>query len=104
MGATGGFRLPPTRSTTLSNGLQVHAMEHHGLPMVDFDLIVRVNGKELLRKPVSKQTATNDPWLIQQVDLSPFAGQKVAKIELINQPSGWFYEAAYWAEIAIVSE
>jgi hypothetical protein len=70
----------------------------------DFDLIVRVNGKELLRKPVNKQTTTNEPWLTQQVDLSPFAGKKAAKIELINQPSGWMYEAAYWAEIAITSE
>ncbi len=73
-------------------------------PQGDFDLIVRANGKELLRKPVSKATATDDPWLVQEVDLSAFAGRKAAKIELINQPSGWAFEAAYWAEIAVVSE
>ena len=73
-------------------------------PQGDFDLILRVNGKELVRKPVSKATATDDPWLVQEVDLSGFAGRKAAKIELINQPSGWAFEAAYWAEIKVVTE
>lgn len=69
----------------------------------DFDLIVRVNGEELLRKPVSSQTTTDDPWLMQDVDLSGFAGQQGVKVELINQPSDWSYEAAYWADLRIVS-
>lgn len=73
-------------------------------PQGDFDLIVRANGKELLRKPVSKATATSDPWLVQEVDLSQFAGKKAARIELVNQPSGWAYEAAYWAEIKVLIE
>jgi len=69
-------------------------------PRGDFELIVRANGQELLRKPVNRQTATDDPWLTQEVDLSAFAG-KTVKLEVINQPSGWSYEAAYWAEIAL---
>ena len=73
-------------------------------PQGDFDLIVRANGKELLRKPVSKATATSEPWLFQEVDLSGFAGKQAVKIEIVNQPSGWSFEAAYWAEIAVVSE
>jgi hypothetical protein len=73
-------------------------------PQGDFDLIVRADGKELLRKPLSKATTTDDPWLVQEVDLSGFAGKKAPQIELINQPSGWSFEAAYWAEIAVVSE
>ena len=73
-------------------------------PHGDFDLIVRANGKELLRKPVSKTTVTSEPWLVQEVDLSWFAGKKAVKIELINQSSGWSCEAAYWAEIKVVSE
>ena len=36
-------------------------------------------------------------------NLSKFAGQKV-KIELVNQPTGWAFEAAYWSEIKLVSE
>jgi len=71
-------------------------------PRGDFDLVVRANGKEILRKPVSKATATTDPWLTHEVDLSSFAGKKV-KLELVNQPTGWAFEAAYWAEIGIVS-
>lgn len=71
-------------------------------PQGDFDLIVRVNGKELLRKTVGK--ATGNPWLVQEVDLSPFAGRKAARIELVNQPTGWAYEAAYWAEIKVLIE
>ncbi len=73
-------------------------------PQGDFDLIVRADGKELLRKAVSKATATDDPWLVQELDLSGLAGQKAVKIELINQPSGWSFEAAYWAEIKVVTE
>ena len=73
-------------------------------PQGDFDLIVRANGKELLRQPVSKATATSEPWLVQEVDLSAFAGKQAVKIEIVNQPSGWSFEAAYWAEIAVVSE
>jgi hypothetical protein len=73
-------------------------------PQGDFDLIVRANGKQVLRKPVSKATATNDPWLVQEVDLSPYYGKKAARIELINQPTGWAFEAAYWAEITVVKE
>jgi hypothetical protein len=72
-------------------------------PRGDFDLIIRANGKELLRKPVSKATATADPWLTAEVDLASLAGKKV-KLELVNEPTGWRFEGAYWAEIAIVSQ
>jgi hypothetical protein len=72
-------------------------------PQGDFELIVRAGGKQLLRKPVSKDTVTDGHWLTQTVDLSDFAGKKV-KVELVNQPTGWSYEAAYWAEIAVESK
>jgi hypothetical protein len=68
----------------------------------DFDLIVRADDTELLRKPINKESSTNDPWLVQEVDLSRFGGRSGLKLEVINQPSGWSYEAAYWAELAIV--
>jgi hypothetical protein len=72
-------------------------------PQGDFDLIVRADGKQLLRKPVGPATATDGQWLTQVVDLSAFAGRSV-KLELVNQPTGWAWEAAYWAEIKVVSE
>lgn len=71
-------------------------------PRGDFDLIVRANGKELLRKTIGKNTSTGG-WCTENISLNDFAGKKVS-IELINQANGWSYEAAYWAEIGIVSE
>lgn len=72
-------------------------------PQGDFELIVRANGKELVRKPVSPATCTDGHWLMQETDLGAFAGQTV-RVELLNQPTGWAYEAAYWAEIELRSE
>ena len=71
-------------------------------PQGDFDLIVRADGKELLRKSVDAKTAP-DLWLTEDVDLSGYVGKSV-QVELINQPSGWFNEAAYWAEISVESK
>ena len=66
-------------------------------------LIVRADGRQLLRKTVGKDTATDGHWLAESIDLSPFAGRKV-KLELVNQPTAWSYEAAYWAAIKVMSD
>jgi hypothetical protein len=76
----------------------LHVVVGHD-PQGDFDLIVRVDGKQIVRKPIGAKTATNH-WVTEDVDLSDFAG-KTVKIELVNQPTGWAYEAAYWAEISV---
>jgi hypothetical protein len=89
------FEVPKNVKTTL------HAVVGHD-PNGDFDLIVKVDGKELRRKPVDAKTAP-DLWLTLDIDLSAYAGNRV-KVELINQPSGWYCEAAYWAELAINSQ
>ncbi len=68
-------------------------------PRGDWMLVVKVDGKALLQQPVSQATATGG-WLDVRVDLSDYAGRTV-QLELINQPSDWAYEAAYWAEITI---
>ena len=88
------IKLPAGKKTTLR-----FTVGHH--PDGDWDLIVAVNGKEITRKAVSKETAP-DGWMQTEIDLSDFAGKQV-KLELINQPTGWQYEAAYWAEISLVS-
>jgi hypothetical protein len=72
---------------------------HH--PRGDWTLIVKADGQQVFRQEVGKETAKNG-WLTATVDLSPFAGQKV-KLEVLNQPSGWAFEAAYWAEINLTS-
>jgi hypothetical protein len=89
------LEIPANKKTTL------HLVVGHD-PQGDFDLIVRIDGKQLLRTPVDPKTATVH-WLTKDIDLSTYAG-KTIKLELLNQPSGWSNEAAYWAEIKIVSE
>ncbi len=61
----------------------------------DWELVVKADGKELL-----KQTIVGG-WTDVSVDLTPFAG-KTVKLELLNQPNGWSFEAAYWGEIKLV--
>jgi hypothetical protein len=68
----------------------------------DWLLVVAADGKEILRKAVDKQTAP-DGWTDIEVDLSDFAGRKT-KLELINQATGWTFEAGYWARIELTSQ
>lgn len=70
-------------------------------PRGDWDLIVKANGQQLLRKTIGPQT-TNLGWTEVTVDLSSYSGQTV-KLELINEPTGWRFEAAHWAEITVQS-
>ncbi len=86
--------IPAGKKTTLRL-----VVGHH--PMGNWDLIVRADGKQLLRKAIGKETAVNG-WTDVDVDLSPFAGKTVA-IELVNQPTDWAFEAGYWATIEIES-
>jgi hypothetical protein len=72
---------------------------HH--PEGDFDLILRVNGQESLRQPIGKATS-DQGWVTIDHDLTSLAGQTV-KLELVNQPTGWMCEAAYWAAIELIS-
>ena len=71
----------------------------------DFKLVVRVNGIALLsttmsRCPVGDQTK----YHLREFDVSlaPWAG-KEATIELVNEPTGWTYEAAVWHDIRITA-
>ena len=95
---TTGCVLSRTITVPANGKTTLHVVVGHD-PQGDFDLIIRGNGKELLRTAVDPKTAT-DHWLTVDIDLSAFAGTSV-KLELVNQASGWLNEAAYWAEIAI---
>lgn len=90
------YAVPPGKQTKL------RVVVGHD-PRGDFAFEIRVDGKRVVQKPVSKATATSDPWLTEELDLTPHAGKNI-KLELVNQPSGWSYEAAYWAEIALISQ
>ncbi len=100
--------LSQTIGCTLSRKLAIPAGKTTALRLVaghdpqgDWRLIVKANGKELLVKAVDKKTA-RDGWLEASIDLTGFAGKDVM-LQLVNQPSGWIFEAAYWAEISIES-
>ena len=71
-------------------------------PRGDWDLILKVNGKPAFRQTIGPDTTTLG-WRTITADLSRYAGQTV-KLELVNEPTDWRYEAAFWAEIAIQSE
>ncbi|MCS7305596.1 MAG: ADP-ribosylglycohydrolase family protein [Thermoguttaceae bacterium] len=73
---------------------------HH--PQGDWLLVVKVDGRIILEKTIGPQTATQG-WATIEVDLSAYAGKEVL-VELLNQPTGWAWEAAYWAEIALESK
>jgi len=73
---------------------------HH--PQGDWSLVVKAEGKVLLKKPIGKDTATAG-WMRARVDLSAYAGRQI-KLELVNQPTGWMCEAAYWARIDLTSK
>ncbi len=61
----------------------------------DFDLIVKVDGNVVAQQAVSQETIKSDGWLPVEIDLSIYAGKKIC-IELVNQPNGWSWEAAYF--------
>jgi hypothetical protein len=93
-----GAVLSRTVAVPAKSKAKLHLVVGHN-PQGDWTLIVKANGTELLRKSVGPKTAT-DGWLDVDVDLSSFAGHKV-RLELVNQPSGWKWEAGYWATIKI---
>ncbi len=65
----------------------------------DWELVVRADMRELLRKTVGPNTSTNY-WLDVAVDLSEYQGKSIL-LELYNQPTGWFNEAGYWEKISL---
>jgi hypothetical protein len=72
---------------------------HH--PQGDWDLIVRVDGAETLRKTIGPATAPGG-WTDVMLDLRPWSGRSV-KIELVNEPTDWMCEAAYWSKIEVTA-
>jgi len=73
---------------------------HH--PDGDWTLLVKADGKELLKTSVGKGTAENG-WMKTDVDLSAYAGKEI-KLELVNKASDWQWEAGYWAGIELISK
>ena len=101
--------LSPEIGCVLSRTVDLPASQKSTLKLVvghdprgDWGLLVRANGEQLLRKTIGPDT-TSLGWAEVVVDLSRFAGQTV-KLELVNEATGWYFEAGYWAEIALQSQ
>ena len=88
-------KIPAGKKTTLRL-----VVGHH--PEGDWTLLVKADGKELLKTLVGKETAENG-WMQTDVDLSAYAGKQI-KLELVNKASDWQWEAGYWARIELISE
>lgn len=68
----------------------------------DWQLLVKANGQQLLSRLVATSPG-EDRWKRFDLDLSEFAGQSV-ELELLNQPTGWSWEFAYWSRVDVVIE
>ena len=78
------------------------AVASHDAAGADWELRVVVNGKPILKKtigPVDGKAA----WQPISVDLTPYAGQKVA-LRLENAANGWQSEAGYWTVPIVLSQ
>ncbi len=73
---------------------------HH--PDADCEVIVRASGQDVHRQAISKDTV-KEGWLDVSVDLSRFAGQNIV-LEVVNQPTGWSNEFAYWSRLEITEQ
>lgn len=90
----------------LSNSVQVPEgktiklkVEVNNHPKGDWQLAVRIDGEEVLKKVVEGYT-----WQTIEVNLSPFAGQTIL-IELENGLNdAWKFEAGYWSGLEVISE
>jgi hypothetical protein len=98
----------PIQGCTLSRKLQVPLGKTTTLKLVvghdargDWALVVAANGKPLIQKTIGPDV-TNLGWTGITVDLSSYAGQTI-DLQLLNLPTGWHYEAGYWAEISLQS-
>ncbi len=65
----------------------------------DFRLIVKLSGEAVLEQTVSPETG----WATIEVELTAHGG-KTVPVELVNQPDGWSWEAAYWGKVEVVTE
>ncbi|MHC4800431.1 MAG: ADP-ribosylglycohydrolase family protein, partial [Planctomycetota bacterium] len=77
------IEIPKDRKTSLE------LVVGHG-PNEDWELIVKVDGKEIKRSIVGEETTTDNAMDLS-IDLSAYAGQEVL-IELLNQANAWNVE------------
>jgi hypothetical protein len=93
------FRAPLSVRAGKKTELHI-GVTHH--PEADWELLVRASSQDVHRQVVSKDTV-KDGWLDLSVDLSRFAGQNIV-LEVLNQPTGWQSEFAYWSRLEVTEQ
>ncbi len=88
------FRVPVGKTTSL------RLVVGHD-PRGDWALVVTINGRPVVQKTIGPDVTTLG-WTDITVDLSSYAGRTI-DLQLLNLPTGWHYEAGYWAEISLPS-
>jgi len=91
----GRVDLPLAKSIKLVFGVSDH-------PVGDWQLLVKVD-KQVVKDILVGPESTGGQWLDVEIDLSDHAGQAIA-LELLNVPTGWSYEFAYWHDVRLVIE
>lgn len=91
----GEFAIPSGKRSRLKLSVSHHEQG-------DWQLIVLANNEQVVSRPINRETCTNG-WQTVELDLTPYAGQTV-QLRLLNQPTGWNNEFAYWKDVGVVSE
>ncbi|MDG1891787.1 MAG: hypothetical protein P8L18_10790 [Verrucomicrobiota bacterium] len=76
-------------------------VSHH--PHADWQLRVLVGKKALEDTIVSSKTVGKDEWLNLEINLTPYAGQRV-DLTLEAHANNWANEWAYWGSVSVISE
>ena len=90
-----------SRTCVVPNGNPTLHFAVANSPGGDFRLIVRVNGTPLL-STVIDDSAKRCHLCTFDLSLEPWTGKKVT-IELVNEPTGWYNEAALWTDIRLTA-
>jgi hypothetical protein len=70
----------------------------------DFELVVKINEKEVLNEVIGKNTDVSGNHFVERtIVLTPCAGENI-KIEIQNKASVWGSKAAYWDSLEIITK
>jgi len=87
------LELPPGRKSALQLAVAAHEKG-------DWELRIRADGQLIHQQRIDR---SGERWKQVKVDLTPFAGKKVA-LRLENFANDWMYEFGYWGDVAVVSD
>jgi hypothetical protein len=82
--------------------LEIAVSQHADPATSDWQLLVKIDGKQVQDKLVSQKSGTKG-WTETFIDLTPYAGKTIT-VELHNHPNDWNYEYGYWGRAEVISQ